>query len=69
MTQEIEKAIIDASQIYPAIHQKPYLDGGIFGYKLAIDKACEWLEFVFKELEISGIDDWVESFKYAMKGE
>ena len=77
MTQEIEKAIVDASQIYPAVHQKPYLDGGIFGYKLAIDKACEWLEkkailYVWENCEQGehGIHKtMLEDFRKAMKGE
>lgn len=44
MTREKEKTIVEASHIYPASQQKPYLDGGIFGYNLAINDAVGWLE-------------------------
>lgn len=66
---------MDASQIYPAVHQKPYLDGGIFGYNLAIDDAVDWLEKHLPQcIEIE--EDFVvvnygliADFEEAMKGE
>ena len=77
MIQEIEEAVVKASQIYPAVHQKPYLDGGIFGYKLAIDKACEWLKNYDPNDYLREVDDYYElderkvinDFKKAMKGD
>lgn len=70
MKREIEEAIVKASHIYPAYQQKPYLDGGLFGYNLAVDKGLEFI----RDVEFGGwIEDEVENFisRYIewMKGE
>lgn len=75
MTRESEKAIVEASQIYPAFQQKPYLDGGIFGYNLAIDDAVGWLEkhlpqcIEIEENYVVVNYGLIADFEEAMKGE
>lgn len=50
-----------------------YMDGGIFGYNLAVDKACEWLEKnVCTAYNFNGDENTstiIDDFRKAMKGE
>jgi len=77
---KVAKASVDYSQKYAKDDELQYTvmntfeDAAKFGYGLAIEKACDWLEnyahmFVSETTGDLNEDDLINNFRKAMKGE
>lgn len=45
-----------------------YTDGAGYGYQLAVENACEWLEINTKRYWMCYPEEFIKEFKDAMKG-